>query len=690
MLLSNFFTALPNTIALADASSEVASSDIELVTPVLNGFIGFFYEGAMGAFSALINMFTSNYTATSKIFYELLGLNSDKPWNEGIFNPFYWIAILLLIFVFVFSMILISLGPVIDQKNDVFELIARFFLSLGIILCIRDFLALINEMQNSIHTRMGNNIKEQIANLSSNPNFGLTEAELIAWGTIPYVEVFIMLINIIFIIVVVVEFIKFMFEIIERYLVVQILLISSPVAGACFVSRSTSSIFNNFFRMYLSQLFILCMNDLYLYLVATMMVTSLMVSSTSIGNTMIIIVFLKCAQRIDSYMKSMGLSVAQTGGALMGSIMGAAATIGGLAFAAKKGANLTGSMLEKAGAAKGNYGMASLGTSLKNVGSGNSKNATTAKSLDTFGKAGGFANMDKANADQMKLATNAASGMLSANNYNALSQLPHDVQTAAIKDAMAKNGDSLAAATSGAFKASDIQNAHMDKYGNITGTLSKSVATTGGHKTISASFGASASKSTSGFELNDIGDSVQRGFSINTDATDLKDTYGMQCDFSSIQDGGMSNVEAVFGVSTPNEELAQLGATSARYSDGLLTYSNGEEVIGYQNVETGEYIYNSSVGYSDLSENYVMNPDNGFTSYMPDESQVVKNSFINNSDGSCSFQIRSSESGSDRVYDVRIDNANSKYVASNSKGHIVHNKDIMAGDHHIYVTSSRN
>lgn len=690
MLIQNLFAAIPNTIAIADTSSEIATSDIELVTPVLNGFVGFFYEIAMNAFAALIDMFTSNYTATSKIFYELLGLTSDKPWNEGLFDAFYWIAILLLIFIFVFSMILISLGPVIDQKNDVFELIIRFFLALGIIVCIREFLAMINEMQNSIHVRMGKNVKDQISKLSANPNFGITESESILWGAFSYIAILLMIINIIFIIIVVIEFIKFMFEIIERYLVVQILLISSPVAGSCFVSRSTSSIFSNFFRMYLSQLFILCMNDLYLYLVATMMVTSFATSATSVSNTMIIIVTLKCAQRIDSYMKSMGLSVAQTGGALMGSIMGAAGTLGGLAFAAKKGANLTGSMMEKAGIARGNYGMASIGTSLKNVGSGNSKNATTAKSLDTFGKGGGFANMDRRNAEQMRAATNAAASMLSANNYNALSQLPHDVQSEAIKNAMAKNGDSLAAATSGAFKASDIKNAHMDKYGNITGTLSKSVATTGGYKTMNASFTASAAKSTSGFELNDIGDGVQRGFSINTDATELKDTYGMKCDFSDIQEGGMSNVEATFGVSTPNEELSQLGATSARYSDGLLTYSNGDEIIGYQNVATGEYMYNSSVGYSDLSERDVMNPNNGFTAYMPDESQIVKNSFVNHSDGSCSFQVRSSESGSDEVYDVRINNTNSKYLDSNSKGHIVHSKDIMAGDRHIYVTRARN
>lgn len=117
------------------------------------------------------------------------------------------------------------------------------------------------------------------------------------------------------------QFLRLYVEIAERYFVLTMLSLFSPTVIATIVSNSTSNIMHSYVRMFISQSFILLMNGIFMKIFVAVLILGGW--TAGITNYICALAFMKFCMKIDSYMNSMGLNVAQTGGGMMDSIGGA-------------------------------------------------------------------------------------------------------------------------------------------------------------------------------------------------------------------------------------------------------------------------------------------------------------------------------------------------------------------------------
>lgn len=109
---------------------------------------------------------------------------------------------------------------------------------------------------------------------------------------------------------------KLIIEAAERYVVANILIFFSPYGMAAIASKSTSKLFHSYLRMVFSQLLLMCFNIFFIYGGVSIMKRT-PEDSVTIVRMIFLLAFLKCGQRIDSYMKSLGMDAVQTGGSLL-------------------------------------------------------------------------------------------------------------------------------------------------------------------------------------------------------------------------------------------------------------------------------------------------------------------------------------------------------------------------------------
>ena len=158
------------------------------------------------------------------------------------------------------------------------------------------------------------------------------------------------------------NYFKLLLEVVERYIVVGVLCYTSPLAFSMGGSKSTNQIFKSWCRMVGSQLLLLVLNVWFLRAFNSSVghyVTNAGALTSGAGNVFLwmfcALAFLKTAQKFDSYLASMGLSVAQTGSSMGMELLMAARVIGGFGGGGMKSA---GSMFRGGSAAASAAGSA--------------------------------------------------------------------------------------------------------------------------------------------------------------------------------------------------------------------------------------------------------------------------------------------------------------------------------------------
>ena len=132
------------------------------------------------------------------------------------------------------------------------------------------------------------------------------------------------------------NYFKMLLEVVERYIVVGVLCYTSPLAFAMGGSKTTNQIFKSWCRMVGSQLLLLVLNVWFLRAFNSSVgqfAANGGALTTGSGNIFLwmfcALAFLKTAQKFDSYLASMGLSVAQTGSSMGMEVLMAARVLGG-------------------------------------------------------------------------------------------------------------------------------------------------------------------------------------------------------------------------------------------------------------------------------------------------------------------------------------------------------------------------
>jgi len=160
------------------------------------------------------------------------------------------------------------------------------------------------------------------------------------------------------------NYFKMLLEVVERYIVVGVLCYTSPLAFAMGGSKTTNQVFKSWCRMVGSQLLLLVLNVWFLRAFNSSVgafAANGGALTTGSGNIFLwmfcALAFLKTAQKFDSYLASMGLSVAQTGSSMGMEVLMAARVLGG--FGGGSGARSAGSVFRGgAAAATGGAGTA--------------------------------------------------------------------------------------------------------------------------------------------------------------------------------------------------------------------------------------------------------------------------------------------------------------------------------------------
>lgn len=140
------------------------------------------------------------------------------------------------------------------------------------------------------------------------------------------------------------NYFKLLLEVVERYIVVGVLCYTSPLAYSMGASKATSQVFGSWCRMVGSQLLLLVMNVWFLRGFNSSVgqfIGNGGALPNGFGNIFLwlfcAIAFLKTAQRFDSHLSSIGLSVAQTGTGLGMEVLAVTRMLGGIGGAKTAG-----------------------------------------------------------------------------------------------------------------------------------------------------------------------------------------------------------------------------------------------------------------------------------------------------------------------------------------------------------------
>lgn len=124
------------------------------------------------------------------------------------------------------------------------------------------------------------------------------------------------------------QFLRLFMEIAERYFVMILLLLFMPAVLATIISNHTRNIFNSYMRMFCCQVFIMLCNSAFMAIFVYVLLTGGW--TAGLFNYVLALAFMRVCQRIDTYMLTMGLNVAQTGGGVVGATLGAGRMLGDL------------------------------------------------------------------------------------------------------------------------------------------------------------------------------------------------------------------------------------------------------------------------------------------------------------------------------------------------------------------------
>ncbi len=121
---------------------------------------------------------------------------------------------------------------------------------------------------------------------------------------------------------VLVNYMKLIIEVAERYVIMGVLSIFSPLCIATGASESTSNIFSSWIKMMLSQCVLMCMSVFFLkvFQVGISNISSAQMLAeehyTPFIGLVLLLAWLRTGQRIDSHMSTLGLTAAQAGNGL--------------------------------------------------------------------------------------------------------------------------------------------------------------------------------------------------------------------------------------------------------------------------------------------------------------------------------------------------------------------------------------
>lgn len=150
-------------------------------------------------------------------------------------------------------------------------------------------------------------------------------------------DVTVALIEFIIIVLIAINLFKLTLEVAERYLMVGLLVFTSPIIYPVMATKSTSRIMRNWVSMYCGALIMMSASVVFLKLVVNGLNNAAVAADSDSGafllRILLVLALCRIAQRVDNYLQQLGLNVASTGGSVLDDIL----SLGSLAAKAFNG-----------------------------------------------------------------------------------------------------------------------------------------------------------------------------------------------------------------------------------------------------------------------------------------------------------------------------------------------------------------
>lgn len=342
-----------------------------------------------GVIAYALDAFGSTFTdATRPDWTTLTGF---FPFMQTFFEIFKYFGFALLILIFVWQLFKAYGGKIVEAE-DPLVLTVRTMLFAALVSFSYDIMGFVlgNGTYGGIATIPFDIFSEvdvyegaqesAMALLADQNNLTFSTFFSAVWGVVSAVP---LIIGTICTIVLVWNYLKLLIEVCERYVVLCLLSITSPLAFAMGASRTTSDVFKSWCRMLGSQLFVIVMNVFFLksfdmmfgYFMAAVTannpVDNGFVDAINYGDKVMgfflgyftLIAFLRIASRFDEILGQLGLNAAKTGGGLMAGGMGMLPMMAGRAALGKfMGGSHGGGMGGAFGSASKTLGVGGIGS----------------------------------------------------------------------------------------------------------------------------------------------------------------------------------------------------------------------------------------------------------------------------------------------------------------------------------------
>lgn len=666
---------------------DMADLVVWFVRPIFKGLALLFLECLQDAYTFLVTgpvTLTLRQTSPSSTnsFLSVFGLNDMV---NPLMTYIYALSYFIMLSIFGVALVCLLFGYITDVKHTLIEIILRLIIAIIAIPMIRSAFDLIAFLAGRIYDQLDLYQKPVISgglmdHVHGSDNLGEIVLTVVLCGLI------------------LIEYCKLLLEIVERFVVLCIIHIFSPMAAGCLVSRTTSNIFWNYIRMYFSQIILMFMNKIFLGFSALAIASRLGDPNVSWFQLLLLLALLQTAQKIDEHMKTLGLTVAQTGNRMLGSIMAGAHALGSALRVGKKiagaGTALSGAGIAKAGALSGKYGLATAGTVMKNLGTdGLVKTLAGAgdagKRIDNFANAGGLKHMDPNN----KHFANAGAKAYERGQYMQTMKLGA-ASTAAARKVLAKDN---AFTNATGIKVGDIKTARFDKDGNISGTAVQTVKDNNGNVvgTRKCNFAVSTQAAGKGHDIV-TADGISRGVEVNADLRS-NFTQSVPNNYEVSAPGGMSNLSLMSGISYDDARLIGSGDASHPETgsfiyngDSITTYSGKDgtgDVTSYADLNSGQILYkgHNSDYVAGLTQNDFENGGR-FSKYVGENAVGMSEPTFSKDRSTCQVSFaKSSKYPTGGTISVSSDIA--KYDAANKAQRPV---DLGAKNGHVIVTTRVN
>lgn len=449
-----------------------------VMTEELNGLVAWLTELYMGMINVSAFSFTAYFGPDTTLF--------DKFIGTAAYNDFQYVGMVMMLIIYVMMLIFCAFGSInlSDTKDTPWSLTGRLVLGFVLMLYSSNITQIFFDEGLKIYNKIWNSTSADVNQAIQNLSFPYEKSVSVVAeaGLAPVLvvdDIFAVILAFILGIVFVVQVIKFVFEIVERYVAACFLYYIFPLPLSTIVAKNSSGIFKKYMQMFIIQIVMLWMNAYFMRIIFSMPIR--LGDSTlqqGVGGVvmfyLLLFGFMKIARKIDNYAYTMGLSVSITGGNVLDACKGAGMTTLSMIIGLSGGARSVGSMVTVTGAATKNAGVMQAGmklSSLANAGTGRGVDASmagTLKEASVRGTTDSIAKKIRPEQIDQGMITAVRFGDIRANN--GLNSLNDDTKAALVKKAF---GSGVCR------KGTSMSNIHFDPRGGFTADF-----TTRGNKKI--------------------------------------------------------------------------------------------------------------------------------------------------------------------------------------------------------------